>query len=48
MDSAAALASAYQVGRAEAGAATNLLKEVSASTRKQLKDLVRPGQTQMM
>ncbi|CAL1131034.1 unnamed protein product [Cladocopium goreaui] len=41
MDSAAALASAYQVGRAEAGAATNLLKEVSASTRKQLKDLVR-------
>ena len=40
-DNAATLAAAYQVGKLESGAATNLLKSVSASVREQLKDLVR-------
>ena len=42
-DSASAIASAYQVGRTEAAAATNLLNNVSSSTREQLKNLARPG-----
>ena len=41
LDSASSVAAAYSVGRTEAGAATNLLKSVSASTRNQLKELVR-------
>ncbi|CAK9102569.1 Uncharacterized protein SCF082_LOCUS47960, partial [Durusdinium trenchii] len=39
LDSASSVAAAYSVGRTEAGAATNLLKSVSASTRNQLKEL---------
>ena len=41
LDSASSVAAAYSVGRTEASAATNLLKSVSASTRNQLKELVR-------
>lgn len=43
MDNAATFAAAYQVGRTEAGAATNLLKSVDAVTRDKLKHLVRLG-----
>ena len=42
MDSAAAFATAYQIGRSEAAAATNLLNAVTDSTRAELKELVRP------
>lgn len=43
LENVAACAAAYQVGRTEAGAATNLFKSVSTETKEQLKELVRPG-----
>lgn len=43
MENVAACAAAYQVGRTEAGAATNLFRMVSAETKKTLKELVRLG-----
>ena len=42
-DNVAACAAAYQVGRTEAGAATNLFSAVTPETREQLKELVRTG-----
>ncbi|CAK9111225.1 unnamed protein product [Durusdinium trenchii] len=41
LNNAASFAAAYQIGRTEAGAATNLLTAVSESTREQLMELVR-------
>ena len=41
MENTAAVVQAYQVGRTEAGAATNLLRCVSPTTRDTLKELVR-------
>lgn len=43
LNNAASFAAAYQIGRTEAGAATNLLTAVSESTREQLMELVRCG-----
>ena len=40
-DNVAACAAAYQVGRTEAGAATNLFSAVSKETKEKLKELVR-------
>ncbi|CAK9013615.1 Uncharacterized protein SCF082_LOCUS12009 [Durusdinium trenchii] len=41
LNTTASFAAAYQIGRTEAGAASNLLTAVSESTRDQLKELVR-------
>lgn len=43
LDSAAAFASAYSVGRLESQAATNLLNNVAPWVRAELKEMVRPG-----
>eukprot|EP00435_Cladocopium_sp_Y103_P048409 s2702_g14.t1 len=43
LENVAACAAAYQVGRTEAGAATNLFKMVSIETKTALKELVRLG-----
>lgn len=43
LENASAFASAYQVGKLEAGACTNLLTQVSTEIRTELKELVRPG-----
>ena len=43
LNTTASFAAAYQIGRTEAGAASNLLTAVSESTRDQLKELVRWG-----
>ena len=42
LENASAFASAYQVGKLEAGARTNLLTQVSKETRESLKEMVRP------